>query len=54
MRFEYELTPAFPVGPMKLRASAESVDLDTYAVGNGQQSLDLLPWQPRELSVTVQ
>lgn len=54
VRFEYELTQAFPVGPLKLRASAESVDLESYVVGDSPQPLDLLPWQPREVSVTVQ
>lgn len=54
VRFEYELTQAFPVGPLKLRAAAESVDLANYEVGDAAQALDLLPWQAREVTVTVQ
>lgn len=53
-RFQYELTPAFPVGPLKLRASADAADLAAYLVDGAPEPLDLLPWQSREIAVTVQ
>lgn len=53
-RFRFELTNAFPVGTLKLRAAADAADLAAYQVDGAPQALDLLPWAPAEQTVTVQ
>ncbi|MFO1330061.1 MAG: hypothetical protein U1F56_22125 [Rubrivivax sp.] len=53
-RFRFELTGAFPIGTLKLRAAANASDLPSYLVDGAPQSIDLLPWQPLEQTVTVQ
>lgn len=53
-RFRFELTPAFPVGTLKLRAAADASDLASYLVDGTSEALDLLPWRALEQTVTVQ
>lgn len=53
-RFRVELTSAFAVGTLKLRAAADATDLDDYLVDGTAQPLDLLPWASKDQTVTVQ
>lgn len=53
-RFQFELLPAFPVGTLKLRATADASDLAEYLVDGTPQVLDLLPFTPLDQTVTVQ
>jgi hypothetical protein len=53
-RFQFELLPSFPIGTLKLVASADASDLPAYIVDGVPQALDLLPWQPAMQTVSVQ
>lgn len=53
-RFQFELAQGFPVGTLKLRASADATDLAHYLVDGTPQTLDLLPWQSQDEDLTVQ
>ena len=53
-RFQFDLLPTFPVGTLKLRATADASDLAEYIVDGAPQVLDLLPVVPMEQTVTVQ
>ena len=53
-RFQFELLPTFPVGTLKLRATADASDLAEYLVDGTPQVLDLLPFTPLDQTVTVQ
>lgn len=53
-RFQFDLLPTFPVGTLKLRATADASDLAEYLVDGTPQVLDLLPVVPMEQTVTVQ
>ncbi|MEN9630066.1 MAG: hypothetical protein RJA10_3294 [Pseudomonadota bacterium] len=53
-RFQFDLLPTFPVGTLKLRATAEASDLAEYIVDGTPQVLDLLPVVPMDQTVTVQ
>ena len=53
-RFRFELTGAFPVGTLRLRAAADASDLASTLVDGTPQAIDLLPWQAMEQTLTVQ
>jgi hypothetical protein len=52
--FQFELLPSFPIGTLKLSASADASDLPAYLVDGVPQALDLLPWQAMTQTVNVQ
>lgn len=52
--FVVALLPDFAPGPLKLRGSADATDLARYFVDGTPLELDLLPWQPSVLDLTVQ
>ena len=54
VRFQFDLLPTFPIGTLKLRATADASDLAEYLVDGTPQVLDLLPVVPMEQTVTVQ
>ena len=53
-QFQFDLMPTFPVGTLKLRATADASDLAEYLVDGTPQVLDLLPFVPMDQTVTVQ
>jgi hypothetical protein len=52
--FQFELQQGFPVGPLKLSASADASDLTRYLVDGQLETLDLLPWQAKSKDLIVQ
>jgi hypothetical protein len=49
----FRLEPTFGAGNFVVTAVANDADLSSYAVNGVQQPLDLLPWKPLQLPVTV-
>jgi hypothetical protein len=52
--FEFELTQSFAPGTVRVRASADAADLPAYIVDGAPQVLNLLPWQAKSETFTVQ
>jgi hypothetical protein len=52
--FQFRLLSNFPIGPLRLRTSADAQDLARYFVNGMPEALDLLPWEAAVLDVTVQ
>jgi hypothetical protein len=49
----FRLEPAFGAGNLLITAVADDADLFSYTVDGVQQPLNLLPWKPLQLSVSV-